>query len=145
ADVTGLMHSEALASGVSLNAELENTLPDVVGDRVQLQQVMMNLVINGIQSMTAVDQGARRLTVTAGVHQPTSVVVSVSDTGIGLQPEGRDKAFHAFYTTKDHGMGMGLVISRRIIESHGGRLWATPNDEGPGETFHFTLPAETQG
>src|SRR5262249_54069494 len=110
----------------------------IVTDRVQMQQVLMNLMLNAIDAMKDATT-ANELTITteAGANQ---VVVSVSDTGVGLPSEGAEQIFRAFFTTKDHGTGMGLAISRSIVESHGGRMWATDN-AGRGATFRFSLPA----
>jgi signal transduction histidine kinase len=107
-------------------------------DRVQLQQVFMNLMLNGIEAMK--DTGGV-LTVKVGWGENTAVLISISDTGVGLPAEKADQIFDAFFTTKAQGSGMGLAISRTIIESYGGRLWATPNAER-GATFHFTLPTQ---
>jgi signal transduction histidine kinase len=111
-------------------------LPKITADRVQLQQVLMNLMLNGIEAMK---ETGGVLTVKTGGGEGGEVLISVSDTGVGL-PAGRaDEVFNAFFTTKPQGSGMGLAISRSIVESHGGRLWATSHD-GRGATFHFTLP-----
>jgi signal transduction histidine kinase len=116
-----------------------------VGDQVQLQQVLMNLMINAIDAMKDVD-GPRLLTLRSQQSESEQIVVLVEDTGVGLPPKQADQIFNAFFTTKKHGtgMGMGLRISRSIIEAHGGRLWAGAND-GPGSTFCFTLPIEKEG
>lgn len=132
-----LLRSEANRYSIAIRTELAPDLPNVIADRVQVQQVMVNLIMNGIDAVKEVER-ERELVVSA---QPTDahVLVSVSDTGGGL-PAGRaDQIFNAFFTTKDHGTGMGLSISRSIVESHGGRLWATDNT-GRGATFQFTLP-----
>jgi signal transduction histidine kinase len=113
----------------------------VLGDRVQLQQVILNLVLNGIDAMTAVSDPSQQLVISSNRYESGKVLVAVKDSGIGLDPQNMDRIFDAFYTTKSDGMGMGLSISRSIVESHGGRLWATPN-AGKGATFQFTLPAE---
>jgi signal transduction histidine kinase len=110
-----------------------------MGDRVQLQQVLMNLMMNSIDAMKDVD-GTRELTIKSQRVENGHVLISVSDTGMGLPPQQADKIFNAFFTTKTHGTGMGLRISRSIVESHGGRLWATDNSPR-GATFQFTLPA----
>jgi signal transduction histidine kinase len=116
----------------------------VLADRVQLQQVALNLIMNGIEAMGAVTGRPRDLVVTSGRHDAGGVMVSVQDSGVGLDLSHMDKLFNAFFTTKPSGMGMGLAISRSIIEAHGGRLWAAPND-GPGATFQFVLPARGGG
>jgi signal transduction histidine kinase len=111
-----------------------------MADRVQLQQVLMNLMLNGIEAIT---DGAGELTIRSQSAEDGLLLISVSDTGVGIPSEKLDQIFNAFYTTKPQGTGMGLAISRSIIEAHGGRLWATANVER-GATFHFTLPAELQ-
>jgi PAS domain S-box-containing protein len=131
-----LLRSEANESGVSIRTDLAADLPEVTADRVQLQQVLMNLMLNAIEAMK---ETGGALTVKTGPGDGGQVLISVSDTGVGL-PAGRgDEIFDAFFTTKLQGSGMGLAISRSIVESHGGRLWATSN-HGRGATFHFTLP-----
>jgi signal transduction histidine kinase len=121
---------------------LPEELPPVLGDRVQLQQVLLNLVVNGMDAMDTVEE-SKRILIICG-HRETrdempGALLSVQDSGTGLKPEEMDRLFEAFYTTKPHGMGMGLAISRAIIEAHGGLLWAEPN-QGPGATFLFSLP-----
>ncbi len=118
--------------------ELAAELPQVLGDRVQLQQVILNLVMNGIEAMSAVTDRSRDLLIRSRQHESDKVLIAVQDSGVGLQSESLDHLFKAFFTTKPKGMGMGLAISRSIIEAHGGKLWAVPND-GPGATFQFTL------
>jgi PAS domain S-box-containing protein len=142
AEVIGLLQDEARAHGVSLRAKTAARLVPVVADRVQLQQVILNLVMNAIEAMIPISERPRVLEVAANNYRADAVLVAVRDSGVGLDPRHRDRIFDAFYTTKPEGMGMGLAISRSIVEAHGGRLWATPND-GPGETFQFTLPVET--
>jgi PAS domain S-box-containing protein len=133
-----LLRSEASRYSISIRTELAEGLPKVMADRVQLQQVFMNLMLNGIDAMKETSDGSE-LTIKseAGDGQ---LLISVSDTGVGLPSEQADEIFRAFFSTKDNGTGMGLPISRSIIESHGGRLWATAN-AGPGATLQFTLPA----
>jgi signal transduction histidine kinase len=131
-----LLRSEANEHAVSIRTDLSADLPKITADRVQLQQVLMNLMLNGIEAMK---ETGGVLTVGTGRSETGQVLISVSDTGVGL-PAGRaDEIFDAFFTTKPQGSGMGLAISRSIVESHGGRLWATSHD-GRGATFHFTLP-----
>jgi signal transduction histidine kinase len=113
-----------------------------MADRVQLQQVMMNLMINGIEAMKDAD-GTRELAIRSQRMQNEEMVVSVTDSGAGLPPQQTEQIFNAFFTTKPHGTGMGLRISRSIIESHGGRLWAAENSPR-GANFHFTLPTHTE-
>jgi signal transduction histidine kinase len=141
-DVLALARHESFARGVSIRTELPEYLPPVVGDRVQLQQVLLNLIVNGMDAMNTVEESQRVLTI--GGRRETrdgksEALLSVQDAGTGLKPEEMDRLFEAFYTTKPEGMGMGLAISRSIIEAHGGRLWAEPN-QGPGTTFLFSLP-----
>jgi PAS domain S-box-containing protein len=132
-----LLRSEAMRYSISFRTELAEDLPQAVGDRVQLQQVMMNLCINSIDAMKDVD-GTRELIVKSQQAENEHLMVSVSDTGVGLPPHQAEQIFNAFFTTKPHGTGMGLRISRSIIESHGGRLWATDNSPR-GASFYFTL------
>jgi signal transduction histidine kinase len=134
-----LLQSEATQFGVSVRTELAADLPQAMGDRVQLQQVLMNLMMNSIDAMKHVD-GTRELTIQSQRGEHGEVLISVSDTGVGLPTQQADKLFNAFFTTKPHGTGMGLRISRSIVESHGGRLWAVGNSPR-GATFQFTLPA----
>jgi len=139
-EMVSLIRSEAVRYSISIHSELAKGLPKIMADRVGLQQVFMNLMLNGIDAMK--DMGtAGRLTITARQSENRQLIVSVSDTGVGLQPEQNDQIFNVFFTSKPQGTGMGLPISRSIIESHGGRLWATSGN-GPGATFQFTLPIE---
>jgi signal transduction histidine kinase len=132
-----LLRSEANRYAISIRTELADDLPNVMADRVQLQQVFMNLMLNGIDAMKGKTGGGElSLKSEAGDGQ---LLISVSDTGVGLTPEKEEQIFTAFFTTKDNGTGMGLPISRSIVESHGGRLWTT-SAPGSGATFHFTLP-----
>jgi signal transduction histidine kinase len=134
-----LLHSEATQFSVSVRTELAADLPQVMGDRVQLQQVLMNLMMNSIDAMKDVE-GTRELTMQSQHGENGQVLISVRDTGVGLPPQQADQIFNPFFTTKAHGTGMGLRISRSIVESHGGRLWAADNSPR-GATFQFTLPA----
>jgi C4-dicarboxylate-specific signal transduction histidine kinase len=134
-----LFHSEVIQFAVLVRTELAADLPQVMGDRVQLQQVLMNLMINSIDAMKDVD-GTRELTIQSQRGEDGQVMISVSDTGVGLPPQHADKIFDAFFTTKTHGTGIGLRISRSIVESHWGRLWAIDNTPR-GARFCFTLPA----
>jgi PAS domain S-box-containing protein len=138
-----MMRGEAHRFGVSIRTDLAAGLPQVTADRVQLQQVLMNLMLNALEAMK---ETGGVLAVKSQRDENGHVLISVSDTGVGLPAEKADQVFNAFFTTKPQGSGMGLAISRSIVESHGGRLWATPND-GRGATFQFTLPlqAEAQG
>jgi PAS domain S-box-containing protein len=133
-----LLRSEASRHSVSILTELSEYLPRVVADRVQLQQVLMNLMLNGIEAMQDT-KSERRLTIRGLVAERGQLLISVTDTGVGISPEQADQIFNAFFSTKAQGTGMGLSISRSIVESHGGRLWATSNSGG-GTTFSFALP-----
>ncbi len=138
-----LLRSEATRYNITVRMELAADLPAIIGDRVQLQQVLMNLIVNSIDAMKEVN-GARQLAVKSQRTQKEEVLVSVSDTGVGLPPQQADQIFNAFFTTKPHGTGMGLRISRSIVESHGGRLWVA--DSSPrGASFHFALPTKIEG
>jgi PAS domain S-box-containing protein len=137
-----ILRSEAMRCSISLRTELSGDLPQVMGDRVQLQQVLMNLMINSIEAMKDVD-GTRELAIKSQRVDNEHVLVSVSDNGVGLPPHQTDQIFNAFFTTKPHGTGMGLRISRSIIESHGGRLWAADNSPR-GASFYLTLPAKVE-
>ena len=139
-EMISLLRSEAGRHAISVHAELAPELPKVSADRVQLQQVLMNLMLNGIE---AISEGKAEgdLTIRSQRNPEDLVLISVSDTGIGLPPDRADKVFDAFFTTKPQGTGMGLSLSRSIIEAHGGRLWATGNPDR-GATFQFTLPVE---
>ncbi len=136
-----LLRSEATRYSIALRAELAADLPQVMGDKVQLQQVLMNLIINGIDAMKEVE-GLRELVINSQRAENEELVVSVSDTGVGLPAQQADQIFDAFFTTKVNGTGMGLRISRSIAEAHGGRLWASPNSPR-GASFHFSLPTIT--
>jgi C4-dicarboxylate-specific signal transduction histidine kinase len=137
----GLLRSEATRYSIAMRTELSEDLPEIMADRVQLQQVLMNLMINGIEAMKDAD-GTRELALKSQRARNEQVMVSVSDTGVGLPPQQADQIFSAFFTTKRDGTGMGLRISRSIVESHGGRLWATDNSPR-GASFHLTLPSQT--
>ncbi len=137
-----LLRSEAARASISVRTELAADLPHVMGDRVQLQQVLMNLMMNSIDAMRDVD-GTRELTIHSELGENEQLVVSVSDTGIGLPPQKAKQIFDAFFTTKSHGTGMGLRISRSIVESHGGRLWAADNAPR-GASFHLALPSKIE-
>jgi signal transduction histidine kinase len=141
-EVIALTYSEAVKTGVTLSTRLAPQLPRVQGDRVQLQQVMLNLIVNSIQAMSDIGEGARELQISIEVvPSEGGVRVGVRDTGPGLSPESHSRLFEPFYTTKPEGMGMGLSICRTIIEAHGGRLWAIPC-EPQGALFQFTIPAD---
>src|SRR3954447_20787694 len=140
-EVIDLTRGEALRNGVSLQIRLAKELPLIQGDRVQPQQVMLNLIVNAVEAMTGVSERSRELLIGSGKDASDAVLVTVQDSGPGLNPESFNHLFDAFYTTKPSGMGMGLAICRSIIEAHGGRLWAGAN-EPRGAVFQFTLPRE---
>jgi C4-dicarboxylate-specific signal transduction histidine kinase len=145
ADVVALAAADAAARGVAICTELADDLPVVAGDRVELQQVLLNLLVNGMDAMASTDERQRVLVISGRADrrdEKLAAIISVHDHGTGLNEAQRERLFEAFYTTKPHGMGMGLAISRSIIETHGGRLWAEPND-GTGATFSFSVPAAT--
>jgi len=142
-DVVALMRREITGHRVSLRLDLGSSLPPVYGDRVQLQQVMMNLLMNSIQAMRPVTDRRHELLIRSREHGSDQMLVAVEDSGIGIEPENVDRLFNAFFTTKPEGMGIGLSICRSIIEQHDGRIWATRNS-GTGSTFQFTLPASRE-
>jgi PAS domain S-box-containing protein len=137
-EMTALLRTEAARHSVTIHSDLRADMPHILADRVQLQQVLMNLMLNAIEAMESTG-GA--LTIRARPNAEDQVVISVSDVGVGLPAEGIERIFDAFHTTKPQGTGMGLAITRSIVEAHGGRVWATAN-EGAGATFHFTLPSD---
>ncbi|MCU1268606.1 MAG: multi-sensor signal transduction histidine kinase [Acidobacteria bacterium] len=141
-EIVILLRSESARYSISVRTELETALPELIGDHVQLQQVFMNLVLNGIDAMKYVE-AKRELIITSERWENEQVLVSVRDTGVGLPPQQADQIFDAFFTTKLHGTGMGLSISRSIVESHGGRLWAD-GDSARGASFHITLPTRVE-
>ena len=140
-EVTALTRGEAVKTGVTVGTQLADDSPPIRCDRVQLQQVMLNLIVNAIQSMSGVEGGNRELHISTVSVEPEGVCVAVRDTGHGLRPESLPRLFEPFYTTKPDGMGMGLSICRSIIEAHRGRLWAT-GCEPRGALFQFTIPAD---
>jgi len=142
-EVFALAQSEVRRNRVSLQPQLSADLPRVRGDRVQLQQVILNLIINGLESIAKSKDGTRELAVRSDRDKANNVVIAVSDSGEGLDTANTDRVFDAFFTTKPDGMGMGLAISRTIIESHGGRLWATANSPR-GAVFQFSLPVDAE-
>jgi signal transduction histidine kinase len=137
-EVVALAEGEVRRNGVALRTELAGDLPPILGDQVELEQVVLNLIMNAIEAMSAMGDRPRELVIRTQSGEVDQVRVTVQDSGIGLDPQSMGRIFDAFYTTKSQGMGMGLAISRSIIEAHGGRLWAVPND-GHGATFQFTL------
>ncbi len=138
-EVIALTRGEAVKNGVSVQTQLAEGLPLIQGDRVQVQQVILNLIINAVQAMSGVSGGSRELLISTGKDASGGVLVAVQDSGPGLDPESSDRLFDAFYTTKPGGMGMGLSICRSVVEAHGGRIWASRN-AGPGATVQFALP-----
>jgi PAS domain S-box-containing protein len=138
-EVIALARGELRRNRVELQTQLVDGLPFVLADRVQLQQVVLNLIINSVEAMSGAGVGLRELRISSASHEETGVLVAVRDSGVGLDPKNLDRLFDAFHTTKPDGMGMGLAISRSIIEAHGGRLWATAA-EPSGAVFQFTLP-----
>jgi signal transduction histidine kinase len=138
-EVLALIWDKAKRDSVIIQTQFADDLLPILCDRVQLQQVVLNLVMNGIEAMSSVGGRARELVITTRNIDPDQVQVTVEDSGVGLDPNTMARIFEPFYTTKSGGMGMGLSISRSIVQSHGGRLWATAND-GPGTSFHFTIP-----
>ena len=140
-EVIALSDGELRRNGVSLGTNLARNLPSVVADRILLQQVILNLIMNAIEAMRTVNDRIRVLRIRTREQFSGSIVVLVQDSGVGIDPKHSSCMFEAFYTTKVEGIGMGLTISRSIIEAHGGRLWAVAND-GPGSTFCFTLPIQ---
>ena len=137
-----MLRGEVRRHNITVRIDLATDISEIMGDRVELQQVLMNLMMNSIDAMKNVD-GTRELTVESLRGEDGQVLISVSDTGVGLPPEQADKIFDAFFTTKTHGTGMGLRISRSIVESHGGRLWGSDNSPC-GAIFHFTLPSDSK-
>ena len=138
-EVLALTEQELRGHDIVLRTQLDRTLPRVAGDRVQLQQVLINLIMNAIEAMSGVRDRPRELTIVSGQDGPKAVRVEVRDSGTGLDPKGAERVFEAFYTTKAEGIGIGLSISRSIVEAHGGRLWASPNAPH-GAVFRFSLP-----
>jgi C4-dicarboxylate-specific signal transduction histidine kinase len=141
-EVIVLARSAIAKNGVSVQTRLTEGLVPVEGDRVQLQQVVLNLILNAVEALSAVEEGTRDLLISTEQSQTNGVLVAVRDSGPGIDPEHIERVFDAFYTTKSSGVGMGLSICRSIIDAHGGRLWAAAN-QPRGATFQFTLPAET--
>jgi len=138
-EVIALVQRDLVSHRVSLQMELAPGLPMILGDRVQLQQVIINLVMNGIEAMQSVTDRPRELVIRSHQDETHRVLVAVMDSGVGISAENADRLFNAFFTTKSSGMGMGLSICRSIIEAHGGRMSAA-NNVGPGARFQFTLP-----
>ena len=139
-EVIELTRGEAVKSGASVQTQLADGLPFIDGDRVELQQMLLNLIINALEAMSSVSDGARQLLVSTGKADSDCVLVTVRDSGPGFGPHGAEHVFAPFYTTKSTGLGMGLSICRSIIDAHGGRLWASANAPR-GAVVQFTVPA----
>jgi signal transduction histidine kinase len=139
-EMTVLLRNEAIRYSVTIRSELDPDMPNVLADRVQLQQVFMNLMLNAIEAMK---ESGGELKIASRLNPKREFVISISDTGVGLSADDTERIFDAFHTTKPQGTGMGLAITRSIVEAHGGRVWATRNPE-LGATFHFTLPLEAK-
>jgi C4-dicarboxylate-specific signal transduction histidine kinase len=142
-EILTLTRGEVMKNNVLVQTQLAEGLPLIQGDRVQLQQVILNLILNAVEAMSGVSEGSRGLLIGTWIDTSGRVLVAVQDSGPGLNPESFEHLFDSFYTTKPGGMGMGLSICRSIVEAHGGRIWATPN-AGPGVTVQFTLPINDQ-
>jgi C4-dicarboxylate-specific signal transduction histidine kinase len=142
-ETTDLLDCEAMRNGISIETELAADLPPVMGDRVQLEQVLLNLLMNGLDAIKAASDRSGELHIRSRRASSKEVLIMVEDSGVGLDAELVEKVFSPLFTTKRHGLGMGLTISRSIVESHGGRLWAVPSPSR-GATFQFTLPAEVR-
>src|SRR5262249_48934209 len=138
-----MVRSAIAKSGIAVSTQLMDGLLPVQGDRVQLQQVVMNLILNAVEAMSSIEEGARELSIRTE-QDHTGVRVAVRDSGPGIDPTYLERVFEAFYTTKSSGMGMGLSVCRSIIDAHGGRLWADANGRR-GAVFQFTLPAAREG
>jgi signal transduction histidine kinase len=155
-EIVAVVQGEEQRNGISLRTDLADDLPRVTGDRIQLQQVILNLLVNAIQALCETPEGTRELGISShkgsqihpeqsehkGVSRSEAIFIEVRDTGPGLDPEHLNQVFEAFYTTKPHGLGIGLTLSRTIVEAHGGRLWAKPN-EPRGAVFQLSLPVRS--
>lgn len=139
-EALSLLDGQLHGAAVRLRTELALNLPRISADRVQLQQLMLNLVMNAIDAMRSMSGASRELVIRTREIDGAILQASVEDSGVGLEPGSVELMFESFFTTKPYGMGIGLSISRKIVEAHGGRLWATPNQDRPGATFFFTLP-----
>lgn len=139
-EVVALTRSEVERNDIALHTQLSNDLPIISGDRIQLQQVILNLILNAVEAISAVGKGSRDLNIGTEKDDSKGVHVAVRDSGAGVESKSLESLFEPFYTTKPGGMGMGLSICRSIVAAHGGRVWASRNP-GPGATFHFTLPS----
>jgi signal transduction histidine kinase len=139
-EMSDLFRTEAIRYSVKIRSELQEDTPNVLADRVQLQQVFMNLMLNAIEAMR---DGGGELRIASRTAPENQLTISISDTGVGFPTESAEQIFDAFHTTKPQGTGMGLAITRSIVEAHGGRVWASPN-LGPGATFCFSLPTKAE-
>ena len=142
-DIVALTRREIKQNQIALRTQFSNEIPPVLADRIQLQQVILNLIMNAVDSMSAVGDGPRELFLSTAFDELNGVLLTVADSGLGLEPDKLEDIFNAFYTTKPEGMGMGLTVSRSIIEAHGGQLWATPN-LARGAVFQITLPQDRE-
>jgi signal transduction histidine kinase len=140
AEVLVLLRRDLVSNSVSLRTELAGDLPSVIGDRIRLQQVFVNLVMNAVEATNARGEGPRVIVISSQSQSPDQIVIAVRDSGVGIATETTEELFQPFFSNKDDGMGMGLWISRSIVEAHGGTLWATRNEDA-GATFQFTIPA----
>ena len=138
-EVLGLTAGELTKNGINVRTELAHGLPYVIADRVQIQQVVLNLILNSKEAMSGAGWQPRELLIRSEQAGP-ELVVTVTDTGVGIAPENRESAFLPFFTSKEGGLGFGLSISQTIVEAHGGRLWTKPGHNGQGTTFQFSLP-----
>jgi signal transduction histidine kinase len=138
-ETLAFMKGEMARLHVVLHTQLTPSLPEVLGDPVQIQQVLLNIVMNALDAIGGVEDRRRELEVRSMRGGASTVLLAVLDSGVGIAPALRDRIFEPFYTTKSHGLGMGLAISRSIVEEHGGQLWVVPHD-GPGTTVQFTIP-----
>jgi C4-dicarboxylate-specific signal transduction histidine kinase len=143
-EVIPLVRLEITGHRANLRLDLASPLPPVLGDRVQLQQVIINLIMNGIQAMASIADRPRELVVRSEWAKPDHVLVAIQDSGIGINSQDAEQLFHAFFTTKPQGMGMGLSICRSILEAHGGQVWAAANSSGPGAIVRFSMPSVRQ-
>ncbi len=142
-EIMKLIHSDANQRRISISQNLSSDLPNIFGDRIQVQQVVLNLILNGFTAMHQVEEGDKKLTISTSKSSPDMITVSVKDSGIGMDEKIMEKMFDAFFTTRPEGLGMGLSISRSILEAHAGKIWAEPNSDC-GTTFHFSLPTQQE-
>jgi signal transduction histidine kinase len=143
-DIIALTRGEVVKNGVSIQTQLADELPITQGDRVQLQQVLLNLIMYAVEALSGISHASRELLINTRKDGVSGVLVAVQDSGPGLKPEGFERLFEPFYTTKPSGLSMGLSVCRSTVEAHGGRVWAS-RTAGPGATIQFTLPRTTIG